>query len=244
MPYVLFIVVFFLAGIHAQADETVTVPDERPLVMLLFGPPGSGRDALAVKLSNTVALPYVSCADLLLDQSDDDTELGRKTRECLLAGEPVPDDVIQQLLKKRATQSDMAKGFVLDGFPRNLEQAKLLQDTFSRTHRFFVVSIRVTDDWIISQSEARLVCTECGRVYHLQQSPPQNQAICDFCDSVLVQRDADSQENVKKQCDSYRQRMLPIIKFYTEKGLLVEVSGDRSFEDVLQDLKTLTLSKK
>ena len=242
MPRMLFIVVFCLLGLRAEADDQVN--DERPLILLLFGPPGTGRDALVVKLSNTVSLPYISCADLLLDESDDDTALGKKTRECLLVGKTVPDELILDLLKKRICHSDMTRGFILDGFPRSLEQAQLLQNTLSLTHRFFVASIRVTDDWLISDREARLVCTECGRVYHLQQSPPQNQAICDFCDSVLVQRDEDSQENVKKQCESYRQQMLPIIQFYSEKKLLVEVSGDRPFEDVLQELKTLTISKK
>lgn len=215
----------------------------RPLVIIVFGPPGSGRDALVVKLSNSLSIPYISTADLLLDHSDDETEFGKKAKECLLQGLPIPDEMLLDLIKKRAQETDAKKGFLLDGFPRSPEQAEALDKLFRPTHTFFTASIRVSDDWLISHHESRLICTQCGRVYHLQESPPQNTTSCDFCGSELSQRDEDCQENIKKQCENYRQHMAPLLSLYSQKGMCVEVDGTRPFDDILQDIKSQILSE-
>jgi adenylate kinase len=215
-----------------------------PVIVILLGPPGSGRDALAVKLSNSFSLPYISCADLLLDYCDDESARGKEIRECLHAGLTISDELMLRLIAERVKSLDCVNGFLLDGFPRSFEQAKALSLQFKETHSFFPAYIRASDEWLISHHKGRLVCTRCGRVYHIDQSPPQNTALCDFCGSSLTQRYADSQESIKRQCENYRFSSLPIITFYSEEGSLVEVNGNRVFDEILQEIKNLIAAER
>lgn len=214
----------------------------RPLMLLLHGAPGSGRDALAVKVSSTFSLPYISTADLLLDYSDDETETGRFTRECLNTGH-IPDDLLLRLIAERIKRTDCSKGFLLDGFPKTAEQAKALKVRFSHEYRMVPAYIRTSDEWLITFHEGRLVCTNCGRVYHVDRSPPHHEHECDMCGYELIQRTDDCPETLKKRTETYRDTILPLLTYYSSEKMLVEIDGNRPFEEMFQDVKMLINSK-
>lgn len=212
---------------------------EQPVILMLFGPPGSGRDLLAVRISSSYSLPYITCADLLLDYSDEESELGREARGVLHTGSQIPDSLVLRLISSRAKQSDCEKGFLLDGFPKTVQQAKALQAAFNTDFRLLPANIRSTDEWLINFHEGRLVCTNCGRVYHTDRSPPKNEDACDFCGQELVQRDDDCPENLKNRSETYRATILPLLDYYREVKLLTEIDGTKSLDEMMQEVKSL-----
>lgn len=230
---------FVLLVSPLYAEESVK---SRPLILLLLGAPGSGRDALAVKVSSAFSLPYVSTADLLLDYSDEETETGRFTRECLNTGH-IPDDLLLRLISERIKHVDCSKGFLLDGFPKTCEQAKALKVRFSQEYHLVPAYIRTSDEWLINFHEGRLVCTNCGRVYHLDRSPPQHEHECDLCGYELIQRNDDCPETLKKRTETYRDTILPLLTYYSSEKILVEIDGNRPLEEMFQDVKMLINSK-
>ncbi len=233
---------FFLLTIFVSplcGDDAVKT---RPLILLLLGAPGSGRDALAVKVSSTFSLPYISTADLLLDYSDDDSDTGRITRECLNTGR-IPDELLLKLIADRIKRSDCSKGFLLDGFPKTAEQAKALKVKFIQNYRMMPIYLRASEAWLINFHEGRLVCTNCGRVYHLDRSPPHNEQECDLCGSALIQRKDDCPETLKKRTENYQDTILPLLSYYTQEKMLIEIDGDRPLEEMFQDVRILINTK-
>lgn len=236
-PLVLTLCAMSLAGTIA-ADAVKT----KPVILSLLGPPGSGRDLLAVRVSSSYCLPYISSADLLVDYSDEESSMGKQVRDCLYTGDQVPDTLLIQLLSDRVKRDDCAKGFLLDGFPKTVEQAKILQERFSEQFRFVPVYVRSSDEWLINFHEGRLVCTNCGRVYHTGRSPPKLENECDFCGHALVKRSEDSSDALKGRTESYRTKIVPLITFYKEEGLLIEIDGTKSLEEMMKEVKALLQS--
>ncbi len=232
-----FILMLFMAP-SCMAEAT-----QRPLILLLLGAPGSGRDALAVKVSSSFSMPYISAADLLLDYSDDDNDVGRLTRECLNTGH-IPDELLLRLISERTKRQDCRKGFLLDGFPKTAEQAKALKVRFSQEYRMLPVYIRTSEKWLLTCHEGRLVCTNCGRVYHLDRSPPQNEQVCDICGYELTRRTDDCPETLKKRTEHFRDTILPLQSYFSVEKMLVEIDGDRPFEEMFIDIKTLISTQK
>src|SRR5262245_27430605 len=189
------VLLLLLSACPVFAEECTEI---RPIMLLLLGPPGSGRDMLAVKVSSSFSLPYISTADLLLDYCDDDSETGHLTRESLNTG-CIPDELLLRLITERVKNADCGKGFLLDGFPKATEQARALKARLGTDFRLLPIFIRTSDEFLINFHEGRLVCTNCGRVYHLDRSPPQNEEVCDLCGYELIQRDDDCAEILKKR---------------------------------------------
>jgi len=225
------------AALYENSYATNNGEKTKPLALVLFGPPGCAPGVLGVKISKAFTLPLVSTADLVHDHIKEETEIGRQARECLSAKGSIPDSLILQMLYEHIQDGESPHGFILEGLPRSLEQAEELKKALSENYRHEAFYINISDDTILSRAEGRILCQNCGRVYHKEFSPPDQAMKCDLCKNNLVQREDDSPEYVKKRLDEWRSRMVPIINFYKQQGILKEINGNTELDATFHEIK-------
>jgi len=206
----------------------------RSLNLVLLGPPGSGKGTQARVLSEKYQIPHVSTGDMLREEVRKGTSLGLEAKRIMDRGELLPDKVMAAMILKRLDQEDCARGVILDGYPRTVEQAQVLDGILAELGRTLerVILVDVPDDEIVARLGGRRSCPKCGRVYHLVHNPPKDGANCDDCGVPLVQRDDDREEVVRERLRQYHAKTAPLIDFYTNRGLLVAVDGSRTMETV------------
>jgi len=206
------------------------------LNLILLGPPGAGKGTQAERLTEDFGLPYIATGDMLRAEVKAGSELGAKAKQYMDSGDLVPDDVIIDMILSQIDGGDPAgtDGFLLDGFPRTLEQAKALDQAFERLGRQLtaVLLIDVADDEIVRRISGRRVCAKAGHVYHVDFDPPKHEGVCDQDGSKLVQRDDDKPETVRKRLDVYHGQTAPLIPFYEERELLRRFDGSRTPTEV------------
>jgi adenylate kinase len=205
---------------------------ERNLVLL--GPPGAGKGTQAQRLRDDFDLPYYSTGDILREAIASESELGRQAKEIVEAGELVPDDLISAVIEERLDSGEADDGFLLDGFPRTIGQAEMLERALDRRARSLTAALLVEapDEEVVRRLSGRRTCTKNGHVYHVDFDPPKNEGVCDQDGSRLVQRDDDKPETVKKRLQVYHDQTEPLIDWYEERGLLRRFDGARSPEEV------------
>ena len=203
--------------------------------LVLLGPPGSGKGTLAGPLSEHFAVPHIATGDLFRAEIEAETELGVLANEYISNGNLVPDEVTNELVRKRLGEDD-AHGFVLDGYPRTLDQARSLGKTLVELARPLdgALLIDVPDDKIVARAVGRLLCPNCGAIYHLVNKPPQVAGICDICRSVLKTRDDDTPSTVRHRLAVYHRITHPVLRFYEGRRLLRTVDGTGTAEEVLK----------
>ena len=213
-------------------------------VVVLLGPPGSGKGTQAKGLVDVLGTPHVSSGDLFRHHLSEETDLGLMAQSYMEKGELVPDGVTVKMVVERIGQPDCGTGVILDGFPRTLTQAEALDDALEdRGQEVTVVPyVKVSDDEVIRRLTARRVCEECGAVYNLVFKPPEQEGICDLCGGRLVQREDDNPETVRHRLYTYYKETSPLIGYYFAKGLLVEIEGEQSVEDVSSALRRAILA--
>ncbi len=206
--------------------------------IVLLGPPGAGKGTQAKTITETLAGVHVASGDLLRENQNRGTELGKMAREYMQKGLLVPDDVIISMIQDRIANPDAANGYVLDGFPRTLEQASSLDAAISAQgqHIDKVLNIRVSNNELITRLSGRWICRDCQRPYHETNSKPKQEGICDECNGELYQREDDTSDAVGKRIQVYSDQTAPLIQYYKERGNLVEINGEQSIEDVRKDL--------
>ncbi len=206
--------------------------------IVLLGPPGAGKGTQAKAISETLAVVHVASGDLLRENQNRGTELGKMAREYMQKGLLVPDDVIISMIQDRIANPDAAKGYVLDGFPRTLEQASSLDAALSSEgqHIDKVLNIKVSDVELITRLSGRWICRDCQRPYHETNSKPEKEGVCDECNGELYQREDDTSDAVTNRIQVYSDQTAPLIQYYKERGNLVEINGEQSIEDVRKDL--------
>ncbi len=203
--------------------------------LVLLGPPGSGKGTLAGPLAQHLAAPHIATGDLFRAEIEAETELGLLANEYIAHGNLVPDEVTNELARKRLGEPD-AVGFVLDGYPRTLDQARALDVALVELNRPLdgAVLIDVPDDKIVARAVGRLLCPNCGAIYHLVNKPPQVAGICDICRGVLKTREDDTPSTVRHRLAVYHRITHPVLRFYEEQGKLKTVDGSGTAEDVLK----------
>ena len=191
--------------------------------IVMLGPPGAGKGTYATRIAPKLGIPTISMGDLLR-AAREDPEFGETIKKYQESGELVPDEIVIKILKKRLEQEDAKNGYILDGFPRTLEQAKALEGI---TNIDVVINLDVPEDIIVKRLSSRRICPKCGAIYNLLYLKPKVDEICDKCGTKLIQRDDDKPEAIKERLRVYHEKTEPLIDFYKEKGILMTVTTDR-----------------
>lgn len=195
--------------------------------IVLLGPPGSGKGTQAVRLAAWLDVLHISTGDLLRNEVQNRTELGMRAQSFMNRGELVPDQLVAEMIRKRL---EGTTGFVLDGFPRNIKQAEILENV-TKVDR--VLHFCLDREEIIRRLSARRVCPQCGRVYNLLSSPPRQSGLCDECHVTLVQRSDDTPEVIQRRIDvQYAREVRPMLEFYRKRGVLREIDAKGDIESV------------
>lgn len=195
--------------------------------LLLFGPPGSGKGTQAVLLSDALQVPHISTGDIFRQHVKEGTELGKQVKAIMDAGQLVPDELVNRIVEARLEQPDCREGFILDGYPRTVHQAEMLNCILLRMRKAkVVVNLLVDYNIIVTRITARRQCPVCGASYNLVSNPPKSDAVCDRDGAVLVQRADDTEEVMRKRFQAYDEQTLPVMDFFRANGYrLVEVVG-------------------
>ena len=210
--------------------------------IVLLGPPGAGKGTQAKRLAGKVSLPHISTGDLLRENVKNGTPLVKEAKDFMDKGLLVPDELVARMLSERFNQPDVKKGFILDGYPRNIAQAKTLDELLSgkALDLDFVVYLDTTDSVIIQRLSGRLVCSGCGANFHVTNMPPKKSGACDGCGASLYQRNDDKEETIKKRLEVYKKEITPLIAYYQSQQKLNRLSGDKDPEIVLREIIELS----
>lgn len=221
-------------GAYTMAHEPSAVTRQK--VVILLGPPGSGKGTQAVRLTKELGIPHISTGDLFRENISKNTELGKKAKEYSNAGKLVPDELVLDMLFDRISRPDCAKGYLLDGFPRTLPQAEAFSKFLPASGDLTVLNLDVPDTIIVNRAEGRLTCEKCGSIFNRYFSPPAEEGICDKCQGKLMQRSDDRAEVVQERLKVYHNQTKPLIEYYSKKGVLHTVDGTKSPDEVFHAL--------
>ena len=202
--------------------------------IILLGAPGAGKGTQAKMIADKYGVPHISTGDIFRANIKNGTELGMEAKKYMDQGLLVPDELTVRILLDRVAQDDCKNGYVLDGFPRTIPQAEVLDSELTKLgdHIDYAINVDVPDENIVKRMSGRRACLTCGATYHIEHVPPKKEGICDVCGSELVLRDDDKPETVKNRLNVYHEQTQPLIDFYTEKGVLKTVDGTVPMEEV------------
>ena len=210
--------------------------------ILLMGPPGAGKGTQAAQLVKELGIPHISTGDMFRAAVKEGTELGKKAKACMDAGQLVPDEITIGIVRERLAKADCKQGFLLDGFPRTLEQAEALGRTLEELESRLdhVINITVPAEDLVVRITGRRICRACGATYHVSFNPSSKKDRCDACDGELYQRNDDQEATVKSRLDVYEAQTRPLVNYYQDRGVYAEIDGRQDIDKVLADiLKTL-----
>jgi adenylate kinase len=219
---------------RSEVHENSPVSPVSELNLILLGPPGAGKGTQAERLREDFDVAYIATGDILRKAVAEETELGKKAKEYMNNGDLVPDDVIIGVILEEVESEAAQDGFLLDGFPRTVDQAKALDEALARLDRRLtaVLLIDAPDDEVVRRLSGRRMCAKSGHVYNVHTDPPKHDEVCDQDGSRLIQREDDREETVRKRLAVYHRQTSPLIRFYEERDLLKRFDGTRSPTEV------------
>jgi adenylate kinase len=205
--------------------------------IVLFGPPGAGKGTQAKFLSEEFNIPHISTGDILRENVKKGTALGMKAKSYMDKGALVPDQLLNDLVRSRLEEPDTKKGFLLDGYPRTIPQAKALDEIMEDLNRTLtaVLNIDVGTSALVKRLSGRRICRGCAASYHVSFNPSKVKDVCDTCAGELYQRADDTEDAIKNRLAVYKKQTQPVLDYYKKKGILVDIDGDREIEEVKAD---------
>ena len=209
--------------------------------MIFLGPPASGKGTQTERLSRELGLPHIDTGSLLRAEIAAQTEEGKIIKDIIERGNLAPADIVAKIIIKKLFSDDAKNGYILDGYPRSIEQAELMEKELekagaSNSPRRIVVKLLVNRDSLMERIVNRRMCKKCGRIYNLKTLPPKNENICDDCGGELYQRKDDNEEVAMQRFNTYNNETAPLVNYYTKKGLLVTVNANQSPDEVYKEI--------
>ena len=206
--------------------------------IILMGLPGAGKGTQASEIVKKFPIPHISTGDVFRKAIKDETDLGKEAKSYMDRGELVPDEVTVGIVKERISEDDAKKGFLLDGFPRTIEQAEALNSIMSELDREIdaVINIEVPEEELMNRLTGRRICEKCGTTYHLVFNPPKVDGICDIDGGKLYQREDDNPETVSNRLSVNVKQSKPILEYYNNKGVLKNIDGSKDIDEVTNDV--------
>ena len=206
--------------------------------IIMLGAPGAGKGTQAKMIAEKFNIPHISTGDIFRANIKNGTELGKKAKEYMDKGQLVPDELTVEILLDRVAADDCKNGYVLDGFPRTIPQADVLDKELTKLGDKvdFAINVDVPDENIVRRMSGRRACLKCGATYHIEHIPPKQEGICDKCGSELVQRDDDKPETVQNRLSIYHEQTQPLIDYYNKKNILKSVDGTKDMQEVFSDI--------
>ena len=209
--------------------------------IIMLGAPGAGKGTQAKKIADLCKVPHISTGDIFRANIKQGTELGKKAKTYMDAGELVPDELVCDLVVDRIQQDDCTEGFILDGFPRTIPQAEALTNALNAIEQKmeYALNIDVPDENIIRRMAGRRACVGCGATYHVEFNPPKVTDVCDVCGEERVLRDDDKPETVKNRLNVYHEQTKPLIDYYEKQGIVHTIDGTQTMEEVFSDIRKI-----
>jgi adenylate kinase len=207
-------------------------------IIVMLGAPGTGKGTQARRLADMFGWPQISTGDILREMAKADTSLGQQLRETLAAGRLVSDEVLAEVIQARTSQPDCRGVYILDGFPRTLNQARLLEEMAQQQKREIqVIKMLVQMSSLMQRLTGRRTCSQCGEIFNVYLKPPAQAGVCDVCSGTLTQRADDREETVLTRVTTYEQATKPLTDYYRQSGRLMQINAERDVDEVFEDLQ-------
>lgn len=209
------------------------------MIYILLGPPGAGKGTQAKKMVADYNIVHISTGDIFRENIKNETELGKKVKDILARGELVSDDLTNGIVFDRLSKDDCANGFLLDGYPRNLVQARALDEWLEENNLKVdhVLDIQADSEMLVNRVSGRRVCPKCGHSYHITNEPPKVEGVCDVCGTNIIQRPDDKEETIKSRIEIYEKQTKPLVEYYENQGKILYFDGNKSIDEVYNDVK-------
>jgi adenylate kinase len=206
--------------------------------LIFLGPPGAGKGTQADRISKKYQIPHISTGDIFRENIKNETELGVIAKNYIDNGELVPDSVVLSIIIDRIENDDTKNGFLLDGFPRTLKQAKDLDEILKTKNIEIdtVIKIKVDSDILVNRITGRRICKDCGATFHVMFNPPSKIGICDLCNGKLYQRSDDNDDTVRNRINIYKEQIVSLVEYYSNQNLIKIIDGERSIDDVFNQI--------